>query len=68
MPKHLRLTKEEIVQNIKDTYGVEVSPEDITEIQGFGRPTYVVDRGCQFTFLCRRSNLGTISQRKIQWY
>ena len=68
MAKNLTLTKEEIIQNIKTTYGIDVFPDEITEIIGFGRPTYVVDRGCQFTFLCRRSNLGTINQSMVKWY
>ena len=61
------LTKKEIIDSIRIVYGDTVYPEDITVIKSFGRPTYVIDRGCQFTFLCRKTNRGITTVKKIKW-
>ncbi len=62
------LSTQEIINDIKTVYGIDVFPKEITVTKGFGRPTYVVDRGCQFTFLCRKANNGHTSIRRVQWY
>ncbi len=62
------LSNAEIVEAIKISRGDTVYPEDITVIKSFGRPTYVIDRGCQFTYLCRKTNKGIITIKKINWW